>query len=82
MSLQCNPLMIEIVINPDYCKGCDICVAFCPSQVLQPSEQINARGYRLPQAVNLEACTGCKICEIICPDLAIAVRVERIDKEK
>ena len=27
--------MIEIVINPDYCKGCSICVAFCPKKVLE-----------------------------------------------
>ena len=65
--------MIEIVINPDYCKGCSICIAFCPRKVLQPSKDINAKGYTLPEAVNLEAYTQCKLCEIVCPDLAIAV---------
>ncbi len=65
--------MIEIVINPDYCKGCSICISFCPKKVLQSSSQINSKGYILPEAVNLDACTQCKLCEIVCPDLAIAV---------
>lgn len=65
--------MIEIVINPDYCKGCSICIALCPKKVLQPSKDINAKGYILPEAVDIVACTQCKLCEIVCPDLAIAV---------
>ena len=69
--------MIEIVINPDYCKGCNICVTFCPREVLQPSDRINSKGYKLPEAVDLDACTQCKLCEIVCPDLAIAVTPKR-----
>ncbi len=74
--------MIEIVINPDYCKGCSICIAFCPKKVLQPSNHINSKGYILPEAVNLDACTQCKLCEIVCPDLAIAVTVKLKSKEE
>jgi len=65
--------MIEIVINPDYCKGCSICVAFCPRKVLQTSNHINSKGFMLPEVVNLDVCTQCMLCEIVCPDLAIAV---------
>ena len=74
--------MIEIVINLDYCKGCNICVAVCPKEVLRPSNQISAKGYVLPEAVNLEACTYCKLCEIVCPDLAIAVKDKQTSKEE
>jgi len=74
--------MIEIVINPDYCKGCDICVASCPKKVLGPSSRINSKGYTLPEAINLEACTLCKMCEVVCPDLAIAVRGDRKTRRK
>lgn len=75
--------MSEIVINPDYCKGCDICVACCPKNVLQPSLVINAKGYTLPEAANPEDCIQCKMCEIVCPDLAIAVKnKEKIKGEK
>jgi len=69
--------MSEIVINPDYCKGCDICIAFCPKAVLGPSNQMNLKGYVLPEVVDLEACNFCKLCEIVCPDLAIAVKGSR-----
>ena len=65
--------MIEIVINPEYCKGCSICIAYCPKNVLRLSRHINSQGYILPEAVDLDACTQCKLCEIVCPDLAIAV---------
>ena len=70
--------MSHIVINPDYCKGCNICVACCPKEVLQPSKTINAKGYTLPEAADPESCIRCKMCETVCPDLAIAVE----DKEE
>lgn len=65
--------MIEIVINQNYCKGCSICIDFCPRDVLQPAQEINSKGYRLPVVADLAACTQCMLCEIVCPDLAIAV---------
>ncbi len=65
--------MIEIVINPDYCKGCNICIDFCPKNILVSSIDINPKGYRLPEAVDSAACTQCQLCVIVCPDLAIAV---------
>ncbi len=65
--------MIEIIINSDYCKGCNICIEFCPKNVLQLSKAINAMGYILPEAVDIQACTQCQLCVIVCPDLAIAV---------
>ena len=65
--------MIEIVINPSYCKGCSICIDFCPQHVLQPASDINAKGYILPEVNDIAACTQCQLCVIVCPDLAIAV---------
>ena len=65
--------MIEIVINANYCKGCSICIDFCPKNVLRESTDINAKGYRLPEAADINACTQCQLCVIVCPDLAIAV---------
>ena len=57
----------EIKINSDWCKGCCICVAFCPKQVLELSRQEKA------EVVNLQDCTACMMCELRCPDLAITV---------
>jgi 2-oxoglutarate ferredoxin oxidoreductase subunit delta len=51
-----------------WCKGCGICVAFCPREVLS----MNERGE--PQVTQAERCTGCTWCELRCPDFAISVR--------
>ena len=56
----------KIEINEKWCKGCDICVDFCPTDVL-------AMNGPVVEVVNLEACTGCGLCEIRCPDFAITV---------
>lgn len=55
-----------VVINEEWCKGCDVCVFFCPTDVL---EMHNAKAV----SVRPEDCTGCMLCEIHCPDLAIKV---------
>ncbi len=56
----------RIEINTRFCKGCNICVAFCPAKVLA------IKGAKAA-VVNLEACTTCMMCELRCPDFAIAV---------
>jgi 2-oxoglutarate ferredoxin oxidoreductase subunit delta len=57
----------EILINRDWCKGCNICVALCPTQVLALDEHEKAT------VIALERCTLCRSCELHCPDLAIEV---------
>jgi 2-oxoglutarate ferredoxin oxidoreductase subunit delta len=57
----------KIDIFKAWCKGCGICVAFCPREVLAIDEE----GY--PFVKDLGACTGCGWCEIRCPDFAITV---------
>ena len=58
----------------DWCKGCGICVAFCPEEVLA----MNAKGE--PEISEPERCIGCAWCEIRCPDFA--VRVEEKKEEE
>ena len=57
-------------INRDWCKGCGICVAFCPKKVLEMDAKDKA------VAVRLADCIACKLCELRCPDLAIEVETE------
>ena len=63
----------EIHIDEEYCKGCDICIELCPTDVFTKSEQINSRGYYIPIPEVIENCTGCMICELICPEMAVII---------
>lgn len=57
----------EITIKMARCKGCGICVAFCPKQVLALSELSKV------YVKDGEACIACGQCELRCPDYAIFV---------
>ncbi len=55
---------IDIIVN--YCKGCEICVAFCPEHVLAMNKEI-------AEVIDISKCTKCNICEYLCPDFSISV---------
>jgi 2-oxoglutarate ferredoxin oxidoreductase subunit delta len=62
-----------IEIDQVICKGCEICIAFCPKKSMCVSDKINAAGY-FPVAFKDDSeCTGCAICAIVCPEAAIEV---------
>lgn len=65
-----KPKLKEHLINTEWCKGCGICVRFCPKQVLELDEEEKA------VAVRQSDCICCKLCELRCPDLAIEVTTE------
>ncbi len=54
----------EIRIDHGRCKGCEICVAFCPKDVLAMKEQKSI-------VVDLPACIACELCVLRCPDFAV-----------
>lgn len=56
----------RIAINRKWCKACEICVEFCPKNVLAMENDKAV-------VVDLGACSRCLLCEIRCPDFAIEV---------
>jgi 2-oxoglutarate ferredoxin oxidoreductase subunit delta len=58
----------ELLIDREWCKGCTICVALCPKQVLGMDQEQKA------VILNLGVCIWCRVCELHCPDLAIELR--------
>ena len=62
-----------IEIDQELCKGCEICIFFCPKGVISLSDKLNASGY-LPAIFDGNSeCTGCATCAVVCPEVAIEV---------
>ena len=57
----------EHLLNREWCKGCGICVAFCPKRVLELDEKDKVVAMRPID------CIACRMCELRCPDLAIEI---------
>lgn len=64
---------MKIYIDANVCKGCALCVHYCPRDVLRLSDKRNQKGYTIAEVFDVDDCTGCKLCEISCPDVAIWV---------
>lgn len=63
-----------VVVNEERCKGCNLCVAACPCDVLSlQKKEVNNRGYHFAYMENPEKCIGCQSCALVCPDACIEV---------
>jgi 2-oxoglutarate ferredoxin oxidoreductase subunit delta len=58
----------RVVIFGLWCKGCRLCVEFCPTGVLALNEEDH------PYVAHPEKCSACHWCDTHCPDLAIVVK--------
>ena len=57
----------EVHIFDNWCKGCGLCIEFCPAGVLVLGTDSR------PKPIYPEKCTACHWCELHCPDFAIFV---------
>jgi 2-oxoglutarate ferredoxin oxidoreductase subunit delta len=64
----------RVTLFGTWCKGCGICVEFCPQQVFEADHQGR------PVIVHGDKCTACHWCDTHCPDMAITVR--RLEPEE
>lgn len=61
-----------IVVDTERCKGCGVCLAACPNQVLALAKNVNGKGYNYCEPIK-DDCIGCASCAIVCPDGVITV---------
>lgn len=66
--------MHQVVIDERWCKGCTLCVIYCPTGALHIAERFSKRGIHPPEMVPTGNCNGCRLCELLCPDFAVTVR--------
>lgn len=61
--------MKKLIVDTPWCKGCGVCVKFCPKNVLEirDNKVVIARP---------EDCIKCGQCELRCPDFAIYLEEE------
>jgi len=63
-----------VKVNKGLCKGCGLCVIYCPRKLLAGSKSLNKKGIHVISFKNnSDKCTGCGMCALICPDCAIEV---------
>ncbi len=54
----------KLKVIDEWCKGCGICVAYCPKKVLEMKNDKVV-------IVDIDKCVKCGLCELRCPDYAI-----------
>ncbi|MGE5197959.1 MAG: ferredoxin family protein [Deltaproteobacteria bacterium] len=65
--------MPRIKIEKEKCKGCLLCISFCPKGAIALDKNFNRRGVRPVKFREGHACIGCAMCAVICPDCCIEV---------
>jgi len=68
----------RVEIIKDRCKGCGLCLLWCPLKHISFSSDLNKRGVQYAKENN-NRCSGCGICYVVCPDYCITV--SQVDKK-
>lgn len=63
----------SITIDQERCKGCSLCIEFCPKQAIVLSNKLNLKGYFVAVPREDDGCNGCATCALMCPEIAIEV---------
>ena len=62
-----------IQIDGERCKGCALCVEFCPRDCISLSDELNLKGYFVAAFDESTDCNACRNCALMCPDACIEV---------
>ena len=63
----------NVIVDTERCKGCNLCVVSCPSDVLELAREVNNKGYNFVMVKNPNECIGCANCGYVCPDGCLTV---------
>ncbi len=67
--------MKKLILNPERCKGCSLCIKVCPDKALEyDTENFNAHGCHPVKWKG--SCRLCGMCYLICPDYVFEIRDE------
>ncbi len=67
---------VKIKILEERCKGCGLCIEFCPRKVLSFSGKRNLQGYKVVSFNDPERCNACGICYLMCPEVVFVSEEE------
>ncbi|HOW37853.1 MAG TPA: 4Fe-4S binding protein [Candidatus Izemoplasmatales bacterium] len=71
------PIKGYLTFESEKCKGCGLCVAFCPVKILYLDKNtLNQQGYPIVKITDPDKCIGCASCALMCPDSIITVEVK------
>ena len=70
-----------VKVDVEKCKGCNLCVVACPTNVLALAREVNGKGYNYAYMANPDACIGCANCGRVCPDSVIEVYKIKVGAE-
>ncbi len=62
-----------IEIDQERCKGCLLCIEYCPKKAISLSGKLNLKGYFVARLNDDNGCNGCATCAVVCPEVAIEV---------
>jgi len=64
----------KVLFNRDKCKGCELCVNFCPKKIIRMDVgSVNTKGYHPAGIEDMASCIGCASCAMMCPDCCISI---------
>ncbi len=67
--------MAKVRIEKKRCKGCGLCLIFCPKKNIVLDEKSNEAGIYPAIVIKEDACTGCGMCCVMCPEGCIAIEI-------
>jgi len=65
--------VFQVNFLEQYCKGCGLCVHFCPKNIIVLAQYTNDQGYNPATINDMTKCTGCALCARMCPHVVIEI---------